>query len=187
MKNQEKLRFRKAEVIVMRWVAVCAFIGSITILSKDPNFAKLTTLVGCSVLLGLILLWILVEIRCVVFIQRHELILGDVVSPYITLQQMDHLDEALKSWFCDYKRLLKMPLNRHEEEKLKKFVSQAYKNVSNTKEGYTLTINMLEYPFTKEITLLEIKLEYQEKLNVSITYQQDESCMLYKTEVIYIQ
>lgn len=168
MKNQEKLRFRKAEVIVMRWVAVCAFIGSITILSKDPNFAKLTTLVGCSVLLGLILLWILVEIRCVVFIQRHELILGDVVSPYITLQQMDHVDDVIENW-CSH-----MEVSKRGEKKLKRFIRKSFKSVSNTAKGYSLTINMLGFPLSPTITMEEIRLNYSGRLFASIKFYKDD-------------
>ena len=168
MKNQQKLRFRKTEVIVMRWVAVCAFIGSMTILSKDPNFAKLTTLVGCSMLLGFILLWIFAEIRFVVFIQRHDLILGDVISPYITLQQMDHVDDVIENW-CSH-----MEVSKREERKLKRFIRKSFKNVSNTAKGYSLTINMLGFPLSSTITMEEIRLNYSGRLFAFIKFYKND-------------
>ncbi len=168
MKNQEKLRFRRAVVIVMRWVAVCAFIGSMTILSRDPNFAKLTTLVGCITLLILVLLWAIWEISFWLFKERHSLIMGQVMSKYLTLQQMDHLDEAIENW-CFH-----MEVSKREEKKLKRFIRKSFKNVSNTPKGYSLTINMLGFPLSSTITMEEIRLNYSGRLFALIKFYKND-------------
>lgn len=168
MKNQQNLRFRKAEVIVMRWVAVISFLVSMKLLSKDRDMAELMTVAGCLTLWILVLLWAIWEISFWLFKQRHAFILGDVVSKYLTFQQMDHVDDVIENW-CWHNEV-----SKREERKLKRFIRKSFKNVSNTAKGYSLTINMLGFPLSSTITMEEIRLNYSGRLFAFIKFYKND-------------